>query len=107
MKRSLVLLSLVLGSFTVFSAQKKIIFVAGKASHGGGQHEHRAGCLLLKKALDQGGLVTSEVHSNGWPTDEKVFDGASAVVFYADGGAGHPAIKPERLQVLGNLVSKG
>ncbi len=29
------------------------------------------------------------------------------MVIYADGGDGHPAIAPERLQILGDLVKKG
>ncbi len=74
-------------------AKKKIVFVAGKPSHGPGQHEHRAGCMLLADHLDKSGLpVEAVVITNGWPTDNAIFDGAAAVVIYADGGGGHPAM---------------
>jgi type 1 glutamine amidotransferase len=75
-------------------AKKKIVFVAGRPSHGPGEHEHRAGCMLLAEDLNQSGLpVEAVVVTDGWPQDEKVFDGAAAVVFYADGGDGHPVMK--------------
>ncbi|CAN5363943.1 hypothetical protein BH23VER1_BH23VER1_20750 [soil metagenome] len=74
--------------------KKKIVFVAGGPSHGPGEHEHRAGCMLLADHLNKSGLpVQAEVVTNGWPEDESVFDGAAAVVIYANGGGGHPAIK--------------
>src|SRR6187455_390166 len=85
------------------ASPKKIVLVAGRPSHGPGDHEFRAGCLLLKKCLDQVPGVTSEVYSNGWPTkivggkavdDNSVFEGADAIFIYADGGDGHPAIRP-------------
>ena len=33
------------------------------------------------------------VYSNGWPSEVSAFQGADAVVIYADGGDGHPAIQ--------------
>ncbi len=76
------------------SPKKKIVFVAGIPSHPPGAHEHRAGCMLLAEHLDKSGLpVETKVVTNGWPADESVFEGASAIVMYADGGGGHPAIK--------------
>lgn len=74
-------------------AKKKIVFVAGKPSHAPGQHEHRAGCMLLADQLNKSGLpIEAVVTTNGWPEDKSVFDGASAVVIYSDGGLGHPAM---------------
>jgi type 1 glutamine amidotransferase len=104
---STVLLSLVLGTFAAGAADKKIVFVAGKPSHGPGEHEHRAGCLLLKSCLDKVPGVTSIVYSNGWPTDSHAFDGAATIVLYMDGGEGHPAIQDDRLETLGKLMAKG
>ena len=75
------------------SAKRKIVFIAGKASHGPGEHEHRAGCMLLADHLNRSGLpVEAVVVTNGWPEDESVFEGAAAVVMYADGGPNHPAM---------------
>jgi hypothetical protein len=70
---------------------RKIVFLAGRRSHGYGAHEHRAGCLLLANALNESGLpVRAEVHENGWPEDESVLDDADTIVIYSDGGGGHP-----------------
>ena len=33
--------------------RRKIVFIAGKPSHGYAAHEHKAGCLLLAKALNE------------------------------------------------------
>jgi type 1 glutamine amidotransferase len=99
-----------------YAADKKIVLIAGGPSHGKGEHEFRAGCLLLKKCLDQVSGVSSAVYMNGWPTkivngktmdDNSVFEGADSIFIYCDGGDGHPAIRPERLQVLAPLMKKG
>src|SRR5437868_11735505 len=86
---------------------RKIVFIAGPPSHPPGEHEHRAGCLLLKSCLDQGGGVTSVVYSNGWPQEQNTFDGADSIVIYADGGGGHPALQGDHLQILDALMKKG
>jgi hypothetical protein len=44
---------------------------------------------------------------NGWPEDATAFDGADAVFLYMDGGGGHPAIQPDNLKLLGDLVKRG
>jgi hypothetical protein len=107
MKTSLLFAAVLAFTATLSAADKKIVFVAGNPSHGPGQHEHRAGCLLLQKCLSQTPGFTSVVVSNGWPKDESVFQGADAIVVYADGGGGHPFAKPERLKVIGELMNKG
>jgi type 1 glutamine amidotransferase len=94
-------------ALTTYGADKKIVFIAGRPSHGPGDHEHRAGCLLLQKCLSGIPGVTSVVYSNGWPTEPNAFDGASAIVIFSDGGGGHPAIQGNRLQILGDLMKKG
>lgn len=94
-------------ALATYGADKKIVFIAGKPSHGPGDHEHRAGCLLLQKCLSGIPGITSVVYSNGWPSEANAFDGADAVVIFSDGGGGHPAIQGNRLQVLGDLMKKG
>ena len=86
---------------------KNIILIAGVPSHGPGDHEFNAGCHLLSKCLNELPGIHAEVHNMGWPKDESVFDTADAVLIYADGGARHPAIKPERLALIDGLVKKG
>jgi type 1 glutamine amidotransferase len=86
--------------------KKKIVFIAGRQSHGPGEHEHRAGCMLLADHLNKSGLpIETVVVSNGWPEDETVFDGAAAVIIYADGGGGHPAMK--HLPKLRDIANTG
>jgi len=88
------------------SEKKKIVFIAGRVSHGPGEHEHRAGCMLLADHLNKSGLpVEAVVVTNGWPSDESVFEGASAVIIYADGGGGHPAIP--HLETLRAMAKNG
>src|SRR6266481_252976 len=57
-------------AFDAAGADKKIVLIAGKPSHGPGEHEFRAGCLLLSKCLAQFPGISSMVYSNGWPQDE-------------------------------------
>jgi hypothetical protein len=103
------ILSLVLATaLTAAAGDAKIVFLAGPPSHGPGDHEHRAGCLLLKSCLDGVPGVTSEVYSNGWPRNpEAAFAGASTVVIYSDGGGGHPFLRDDHLKTIGELMKKG
>ena len=100
-KQALIALSLALAagaSPAISAAEKRIVLVAGSRSHGAGEHEFRAGCLLLKSCLDNVSGITSVVYSNGWPANPNAFDGASAVVIYADGGqhVAGPVLNPAR-----------
>lgn len=88
------------------AADKKILLIAGRPSHGPGDHEFHAGCQLLKKCLDKVPGIRAEVHNMGWPKDDAAFADADAVLIYADGGGGHPAIKPERMALLYSLAKK-
>lgn len=104
----LIALTGIIGTLTATAepATHKIVFVAGKHSHGHGEHEHRAGSMLLADQLKKSGLgFETVVVENGWPADESVFDGASAVVIYADGGPGHPAM--QHLEKLRSLAKAG
>jgi type 1 glutamine amidotransferase len=92
---------------TLHAADKKIVFVAGTPSHGHGEHEYRAGCLLLQKCLAGVPGVETVVYSNGWPQDPHAFDGAAAVVLSMDGGPGNAVLKDDHLQQLGVLMDKG
>jgi len=76
------------GSLVIDSAQAdttKILFLAGSRSHGSGEHEFNAGCMLLAKALnEQSGLDISATVIKGWPEDESVFEGVDAIIIYSD-----------------------
>ena len=99
--------TLLLAAFTSFAADKKIILIAGKPSHPPGMHEFRAGSLLLQQCLAGVKGVSVTVYSNGWPNVENAFEGANAVVIYADGGGGHPAVQKDHKEILGSLAKKG
>jgi type 1 glutamine amidotransferase len=86
---------------------KRIVMIAGKPSHGPGEHEFRAGLLLLQKCLANHPGVRTEVYTNDWPEDSAVLQGAAAVVIYSDGGKRHPALQEDRLQLLDGLMKKG
>jgi type 1 glutamine amidotransferase len=89
------------------AADKKIVIIAGKPSHPPGMHEFRAGSLLLQSCLANTPGVKVEVHTMGWPESATAFDGASAVVIYADGGGKNPAIVENHKQILGDLAKQG
>ena len=89
-------------------ARRKLVMIAGRPSHRGGEHEHRAGVLLVKKCLDEAfPAVVSEVYSDGWPRDPTAFDNADAVFVFADGGEGHPVVQSNRLAQLDALARRG
>lgn len=88
--------------------RKKIVMVAGTPSHGPGDHEFNAGCLLLKKCLDENvPYVVASVYRSGWPADATAFDNADGILIYSDGGGGHPAIQRNRLAQIDALMKHG
>jgi hypothetical protein len=108
MKYALIALVTLATALTASAGDAKVVFLAGPPSHGPGDHEHRAGCLLLKSCLDKVPGVTSEVYSNGWPQNpEAAFAGAATLVVYSDGGPGHPFLRGDRLKTLGALMKEG
>ena len=98
---------LALLALTAGAADKKLVIIAGKISHGPGDHEFRAGCLLLQKCLGNVPGLTTVVYSNGWPHEAGAFEGAHGVFIYSDGGGGNPALQGDHAKVLGDLAKKG
>lgn len=94
-------------AFSAVAADKtKIVFVAGKKSHGWGAHEHKAGSMLLANRLNRNMPgVEAVVVAEGWPEDNGVFEGAAAVVFFCDGYGGH-VLKPH-LDYFASLAKEG
>lgn len=93
-------------SLCVAAAPPKIVLVAGKPSHGPGLHEHMAGFRLLEKWLTDN-KAAPVVVSGGWPADESVFDGASAVVLFMDGGKKHELLVGNRMETMQKLAARG
>ena len=85
----------------------KLVFIAGKPSHPPGMHEFHAGTMLLTQCLKDFPNLVIDRHDMGWVTDEATFADADAVVIYADGGKGHPAVQGDHLETLRKLIAKG
>ena len=85
----------------------KIVLIAGGTSHGPGEHEHFAGMALLMNMLKQTPGVFPVLVRDGWPKNEKVFEGARAVALYADGGGGNPFVRDDHLGKIEALANKG
>ena len=92
-------------SFTSCAQTKKILFIAGAPSHGHGEHEHRAGCMLLADALNNSKLpVEAKVHWYNWPKDHSVFDNVDLTVIYADAAG---KMDQNILDLMDTRVKKG
>ena len=90
-------------------AKKNVLMIAGRPSHGPGDHEHNAGIQLLAKCLAQGAAdrVDVKFHLNAeWPSAEELAQ-ADTVVIYSDGGGGHPALQGDHLAQLGAQMKRG
>lgn len=88
------------------SAKKKIVLIAGRASHGYFSHTHYAGCVLLAKALNENVPgVEAIVVRDGWPKEPAILDDAAAVVLFSDGGGGNPILP--HLEHVQRLMDKG
>ena len=85
----------------------KIVLVAGRQSHGKGEHEFFAGSAILMKLLRQTPNVAVVMARDGWPKDPKTFENAKAVVFYMDGGGGHPIIQKDHKEIVAKLMDQG
>lgn len=86
---------------------RRLVIIAGKPSHPPLMHEFRAGCLLLQQCLARVPGLRAEVHTNGWVSDERAFDGASAVFIYSDGGPKHPVEEGNHRETLAALAKRG
>lgn len=84
----------------------KIVLIAGRQSHGPGDHEFFAGTAILMKMLQQTPGVAPVMARDGWPKNERIFDNAKAVVFYLDGRGGHPLADPKKLGVIQKLIDQ-
>jgi type 1 glutamine amidotransferase len=82
----------------------KIVLVAGSKSHGPGDHEFFAGCAVLMKLLQENPGVFPVMARDGWPKDPRTFENARSVVFYMDGGAGHPILHKGHREVVQKLL---
>lgn len=84
----------------------KIVLVAGKPSSKPLGHEYFAGCALFRDWLKQTPGVFPIMARDGWPQDESIFENASSVVFYMDGGDKIPFLEKKRWNLVQRLAKK-
>lgn len=90
--------------------QRKIVLVAGETAKVDklGHHDYLAGCQCLELLLKQTPGISVTQVTEGWPSDESLFDGASSIVFYTDGGGKQAFLaQPQRVAKLQALVEAG
>jgi type 1 glutamine amidotransferase len=86
----------------------KIVLIAGRQSHGRGEHEFFAGCSVLMKLLQETPGVFPVMVRDGWPKHPaETFANAKSVVFFMDGGSGHPLIKDNHMAEIQKLIDNG
>ncbi len=92
-------------------APKKIVFLAGKASHARGAHDWPDDAKLLKRCLDAAANVKqirTELHLDGWPKDAGTLDDADVIVLLADGFQRHPFFRSkDRTERVDRLMRRG
>lgn len=78
---------------TKLEGKKKVVFLAGRPSHGHGAHEHRAGCMLLARLLNEniGDKIRAVTYHYGWPNDPTALQNADSIIIFCDGGGRHLA----------------
>ncbi len=90
------------------SAEKaRIVFISGSPSHGRMKHEHRAGNMILAKALNDSGLNVDAVlvPHYGYPDDKAILRDAATVVIFSTGHGGH--VLNKQLDEFDELMKKG
>ncbi len=88
-------------------SKAKVVLLAGSVSSKTGAHEYFAGCAMLMKWLKENPGVAPVMAREGWPKNEKIFEGAKAVVVYMDGGGKQPFLEPAKLVVFQKLMDSG
>jgi type 1 glutamine amidotransferase len=90
---------------------RKIVLIAGKKSHGPGEHEYVKSVHLLKVLLDRSpnlhGIKT-EIYFDGWPQDASALDSADSIVVISDGMEWHPlTASDERVRAIQRQIDRG
>lgn len=99
--------AILLLSSSALAADKKVIFISGKPSHGVGAHEHRAGNILLAKRLNEANLGIDAIvlPEDGYPADPKVLEEAATIVVFCTGHRNH--LLNSKLQEFDALMKRG
>lgn len=106
MRNSFVVLLASLSIFCLY-AEKKVVFIAGKKSHGYFSHEHIAGSKLLSNYINDAniGIKSIVITDDGYPKNPSILNDADSIVVYCDGGGRH-LLNPH-LKEFDLLMKKG
>ncbi len=94
----------------VKAATGPIVLVVGEVTKKDklGHHDYLGGCKVLDILLRQSDGVQTRIVENAWPDDLSVFDQASSIVFYTDGGGKQAFLDtPERIATMDKLAKRG
>jgi len=90
------------------AADKEILLIGDKPSHGPGQHEHNADIYTFTKWLNTVKGVHATPVYDKWPEDLSALDKADEIFMDCDGGNGHPLFaQPDRLAALQKAAARG
>lgn len=110
------LIGFALSSPVALGKDTKVVMLAGTKSHAPGEHEYEKTLLLFRHCLDTAlnvRHVLVEVHTNGWPENDKTLDDADTIVLFSDGGSSssgskpHPFIADNHLPALERQMRRG
>jgi hypothetical protein len=88
-------------------ADKEIVLLASKPSHGPGQHEHNADVLLFAKWHNGIPGIHAVTYLNGdWP-ETPVFERADEIFLDADGAEGHPFFQGDHTGIINRAAKRG
>ncbi len=90
----------------------RVAFIAGKKSHGPGEHDYKKSLDLLSHQLErQLEFIDTKVYYDGWPTEQDNLRDVDTIVFYCDGSdhnvQDYPLLLGGRLQFLGEQMKRG
>lgn len=86
---------------------KRILLIAGRPSHGAGDHEFFAGTAIMVNLLKQSPNVFPIMARDGWPKNEKLLDTADVILMYMDGRGGHPVVQGKRMELVQKQIDRG
>jgi hypothetical protein len=90
----------------------RVDFIAGRKSHGPGEHDYKKALQLLARELDRRtDFIDTRVHFDGWPTEQAILNRSDAIVIYCDGSdhdiKNYPLLLGDRLSFLGRQMKRG
>ncbi len=83
----------------------KVLFIGKQPDHPYGTHMYLHTCQVLAKCLRLNGDIQTVI-SNGWPEDQEIIEGVSAIVVYTSPAAEFLLDGPQREQVV-NVMARG